>query len=476
MKRLLLAGVVAAAALTAILGYASNRRELTYRRLIEQGNAGLAQGDSFEAIEAFTVAIALKPDSMLGYLKRGEAYRQYAHRSEPPLARGEVRADELETSLKDLRMASRLDSSATRPLELLGDVEHELRRYDRAAARYEQYVRIDDRSPRVLYKLALAKYDAGNTNGAVDALRDAVAIDERFAEAHYLLGLCLHSLRKPDQARASFQRAVMLAPGLLDAREELAELHRRTSRAQDRISELQALVALDPGAPRHVALGLAHADAGHFDNAVITLGSAAESFPTYTYTYVALGRVWLEVAETRRDPVALRKAVEALERGAASEGSSEALTLFGKALLMSSDVERAESALLEATSKRPVDPRAFSYLAEAAERTGNVQIAREALLDYRALEGDPPDSRDQTALFQRIADLSARLGEHAVAVRWFQRAVSVASGDADAALLVRLADAQWRSGDPASARETVARALDKEPANRAARALLRRLR
>ena len=83
---------------------------------------------------------------MLGYLKRGEAYRQYG---------------ELETALKDLRTASRLDPSATRPLELLGDVEQSLGRYDRATTRYEQYIRIDDRSPRVLYKLALSQASRG---------------------------------------------------------------------------------------------------------------------------------------------------------------------------------------------------------------------------------------------------------------------------------------------------------------------------
>lgn len=451
--------------LAAVLGYASNRREQTYRRFIEQGNAALAQGESLAAIEAFTVAIAVKPDAMLGYMKRGEAYRQYA----------KLETTLLETALKDLRTASQLDASATRPLELIGDVEHSLRRYDRAAARYQQYVTIDDRSPRVLYKLALARYYAGNTAGAVDALRSAIAIDARFAEAHYLMGLCLQSLKKPDQARASLVRAVTLSPTLLSAREELADLYRRTARPDARIAELDALRTLDPTAPRVVALGLAHADAGQFDEAVTILRGAAERFPSYSYTYVALGKVWLDAGQARRDPVALRKAVESLERGAASEASSEALTLLGKALLMSAEPELAESALLDATTARPTDPLAFFYLAEAAERSGNVPVARDALLDYHALEGDPADPRRRAILFQRIADLSLRIGEPAVAVTWFQRAAADPTG-ADAGLLVRLADAQSRAGDQTGARETATKALDKEPTNRAARALLWRLR
>ena len=101
MKRLVLVLVLAALALAGTLGYASSRREQAYHRLIEQGDAALAQGESVAAAEAFTVAIALKPGSMLGYLKRGEAYRQYG---------------DLETALKDLRTASGLDPAATRPL------------------------------------------------------------------------------------------------------------------------------------------------------------------------------------------------------------------------------------------------------------------------------------------------------------------------------------------------------------------------
>ena len=461
VKRLILATALAGAALAAILGYASNRREQSYRSLVEQGDAALAQADNLAAVEAFTVAIALKPGSMLGYLKRGEAYRQ---------------AGELETALKDLRMASQLDPSATRPLELLGDVEHALERYDRAIARYEQYVRIDDRSPRVLYKLGVANYRAGHTDAAVEALRAALKINDKVAEAHYLLGLCLQVLKKPDQARASLHRAIDLAPTLFSAREALAELHHKVSRGDDRIFQLESLRALDPGSPtRYVSLGLAHADAGQFDRAVVVLSRTAETFPIHPDAYVALGRVWLEVSQVRRDPVALQKAVEALERAATAEGSSEALTLLGKALLLSDQTERAADTLAEATTKKPVDSLAFAYLADAAERIGNYPAARAALLDYQALEGDPKDLRRRAQFFRRIADLSLRTGDASEALSWFERSSGADPGVVDADFLVRLGDAQAQVGNAAAARESATKAITLDPANRAARALLRRL-
>ena len=103
----------------------------------------MAAGDLSTAIEAFSGAITLKSDSMIGYLMRGDAYR---------------RRDELEAALRDLRQAAEIDPGAPRPRELLGDVNYARHRFPPAADHYQAYVDLDDRSPRVLYKLALARY------------------------------------------------------------------------------------------------------------------------------------------------------------------------------------------------------------------------------------------------------------------------------------------------------------------------------
>ena len=145
--------------------------------------------------------------------------------------------------------------------------------------------------------------------------------------------------------------------------------------------------------------------------AVLTLGRAAERYPDHPYAYVALGRVWLEIAQARSDRVALSKALGALEGAVGSDDSSEALMLFGRALLMTSDEETAERMLQDATERRPVEPLAFYYLAEAAERLGHFSIARNALLDYDVLRGDEVDERRRSAHAARLGDLSLKLNE-----------------------------------------------------------------
>jgi tetratricopeptide (TPR) repeat protein len=457
MKRVLAGLFLLGLSAAGVYSYTLSERDRSYRQKIADGDAALARNDTSAAIEAFSGAITLKSASMLGYLKRGQTYRR----------RGEFAA-----AIRDLRRASEIDPAATGPLQELGDayLADTPHRYAAAAERFEAYVKLDNRAPRVLYKLAFAHYHDGHAVKAIDALHRAIALDERFAEAYYLLGLCQRDAQHPDEARSALERSIALQPTLLQAREELAELYGALGRPDRRITQLAALAALDPGASREVALGLAYARAGQIEHAIVTLGRAAERYPEHPYAYVALGRVWLEQAQARGDRIALGKALEALEGAVGSDDSSEALTLFGRALLLTSDEETAERMLQDATERRPVEPLSFYYLSDVAERRGHYDVARRALLDYEVLRGEDTDARRRTAYATRLADLSLRLNDPAAAATYFLRAAD--GGDAN--LLARAAEAQLRAGDKEAALATATKALEKDPANALALTIERR--
>ena len=204
-----------------------------------------------------------------------------------------------------------------------------------------------------------------------------------------------------------------------------------------------------------------------------TLRKTAERYPDDPYMYVALGRVWLEAAQARNDRVALSKALEALEGAVGSDDSSEAMTLFGRALLLAGDEALAERVLRRATKKSPADPLSFYYLAEAADRSQHPDVARRALLDYRTLEGEEHDPRRRAAVAERIADLSWRMNDAPAALAWYQRAAETVPPGA--VQLVHTAEMQLALGDREAAVATLAKALERDPANTEARALQRRL-
>ena len=181
---LVVLAVGVAAGASSYVAYAKDRE---YSRLIASGDQAVAEGRPFQALEAYSGAIALRPDSMVAHLKRGDTYRD----------RGQ-----LDAAVRDLRRAAELDATATLPLELLGDTNLALLRFERAAERYEACVALDDRSARVWYKLGLARYRASQLTAARDALQKAVTLDKSMGEAHLLLGLSLRDLGETTLATA----------------------------------------------------------------------------------------------------------------------------------------------------------------------------------------------------------------------------------------------------------------------------------
>jgi tetratricopeptide (TPR) repeat protein len=376
--------------------YQATARQQDYAAFLTRGDAALRDDQTFGAIEAYSGAIALRPDSMLAYLRRGQTYQRRGDRGD------------LEAAARDFRTAAALDPTATRPLEALGDALYQLQRYARAEEAYEKCLRLDDRSPRVAYRFALARYRRHNIDGALAALADAVRLDDRMADAHYLRGLCLREKRRTTEAVQAIQRATAIEPAMIAAREELADLYGAIGRSGDQLEQLQVLAALEHDrAARQVAVGMAHARAGQWDLAVLTLGSALERNPNAPEIYRALGQVWLE--RPRDDGAFLSKAREALERAAASPGAaSETLVLYARALLQSGDVAGAERALQSAATRYPIDPHALLLYASTAERQNHLDAARQALAEYDAIAPAGADTPARAVIAQRLAARTPR--------------------------------------------------------------------
>jgi tetratricopeptide (TPR) repeat protein len=290
------------------------------------------------------------------------------------------------------------------------------------------------------------------------------------SDAYYLQGICLRQKRQIPEAVKALETAVSLSPALIPAREELADLYRMLGRRQDELEQLQVLAGLDrEHVERQVAIGLAHARAGHGDLAIVTLRNALERAPDQPVIYSALGQVWLDLAPTRSD--ALPKAIEALERVASGpSATSDILTLYGRALLQDGNTEAAERALEQATLRHPIDPASYLYYANAADRQNHLDAARRALISYGALVPNDPELVSRAT---RIATLSLRLNDARVASEWFERAAAASPNDLG--LLALLADAELRAGDRDAARATVARGLEKDPQNAPLLAIARRL-
>lgn len=429
MLRRLLPLLLVFAAIAGVLAFNTSQREHDYQRLIVEGERALARGNLSAALEAFSGAVTLKPDAMLAYLRRGEAYRR----------RG---LTDLGPALRDFRAAASLDPSAPGPQEGLGDVHAARLDWTRAVERYRASLTLDDRAARVQYKAGLALYRAGRCEDALKALGTAAQLDPRYADIPYTRALCLVDLHRPTEAYRAFHDALRLAPTHTLAREELANLCRDTGKVEEEITQRTALAEAEPERMEAaLALGRAHARAGRADQAIGVLGRAADRFSHDPAVYRVIAHVWLERAVEDDDRVALNKGLEAARR--ASQGGlpadSALLTLTGNAWQRARQPRRALRAYEQAVAVLPVDPTAYPRLADAAEQLGHWTAARDALHHAHALALDSSSGTAARTRMLRLGDLSMKIGDPVEAVKWFTRARQGA-GDTTAAL--RLAAAE----------------------------------
>jgi tetratricopeptide (TPR) repeat protein len=449
--------IVAITGVAGALAFGALVNEREFDRLIAEGDSAIVADRPFEAIENYSGAIARQPDSMLAHFKRGAVYQSQ---------------NELEAALRDFRSAADIDPSSLRALEALGDVNVALGRHERAVERYQAFTALDDRNARVLYKLGLARYRAGLAKQAMPALQQAIGIDPAMGEAHYVLGLVQRDLNQLAGARKSLEEAARRSPASQTAaREALADVYLLDGDYGRAINQLEALAALEPTrADRVVAVGLTQARAGREDSAVTTLSRAVERFSDSPQVYAAIGHVWLIEAQRRGDRVALSKAIEALQHAVSRDTASDSYAELGRAWLLAGDRQAAERALRQAIAKLPAPPDAYLLLAEVTSRDGRIQDARDALLRYATLIGD---EKPLASVATRIADYSVRLGEPALAVRWFDRAID--ESGPSTALQLKLAEAALRAGDVARAHQVVEEGLASEPGNRPLQQLRQRL-
>lgn len=357
MRRVLLIATLCLVGMLGAFILTNLSRDRQFQQRVAAGDAAARSGQTDRALEAYSGALALDPESMVAYLKRGETYQRH----------GDLRA-----ALRDLSMAAQREPGATRPHERLGDLAYEMSRFEDAVTHYRDYVSLDDQNAAVLYKLALSYERAGRVAHSIPLLREAIALAPTVPEAHYLLGLCLTEQERLEEARDALHVAIELEPAFLPARDALVAVSRGLGDERGELQQLDALAALDSNrAARHVARGLAYARMGRTDLAVLALGRASEEHPGHPRVSDALGRVWLDIAETQDDPAALSKALAALQAIPPTAATSESLTWLGRALALSGDRDGARRTLRSATERFPLEPRALLYLSQL-ETAGDV--------------------------------------------------------------------------------------------------------
>lgn len=379
----------------------------TQAAIVARATVLLERGDERGSAEAVAPLIASgcrHPDVLLAYAKACARLQLY------------------DDAIGALQAA--VTSTPERPdlWSILGGLFSELGRHGEALAALEQALAIGPRNADLLEQIGIEAIAAGNVARGRGALAEAVSLEPGSGPMWAALALAEQQDGALDESEAHFRKALLLAPGLLSARHNLAVTLRKLDRPGNALEELEAAIASGLAAPESLGLrGHLLAEIGRHDDAIEAYRAMLADHPAHLDSQETLARLlpqlgrsdealdayWTAIAarpsadlyrsamtvarELRQDDAMLALADEAIGRwGAAPDFLAMrglALAMGGNATaglgvleplagggfeavrghcayyrLLLGDVRAAEMHALRATEVNPADQPAWAYL------------------------------------------------------------------------------------------------------------------
>src|SRR5262252_7628323 len=153
--------------------------------------------------------------------------------------------------------------------ENLGEVYQDRGQFDRAAAHFEQSVRMRPGYGPGHFHLGATRAQQGRPEEAMREYEEAARLMPDSAVPYYNMGLALVALRRPAEAIERYRQALKIVPGYADAHNNLGLLLAEDGKLDDGVVHLREAVALRPdSASYHSNLGLALARQGRAEEAL----------------------------------------------------------------------------------------------------------------------------------------------------------------------------------------------------------------
>lgn len=151
-----------------------------------------------------------------------------------------------------------------------------------------------DEKARAFLEEGQRRADEGKWDEALQAYRQALAIDPRYGDAYIGMGDAYMSAGKYKEGFAAYEQAVSVAPSNPDAHYSLGAAYNDMAMYGDAFKPFVQAIRLDPGfAEAHYGIGYAYLRLDNFRDALVYLRQAVRLRPDYTEAHLALGQTHL---------------------------------------------------------------------------------------------------------------------------------------------------------------------------------------
>ena len=259
---------------------------------------------------------------------------------------------------------------------------------------------------------------------AMQPLQQALTLDSSEPKIYTNLGMALDGLGRSEEAIEEFQKALKIDPSYAVAKRNLALSLAKAGRAKDGIAELEAVVGAHPNdATAHYDLGIALGQAGRFPEAIEQFQLAVAIRPEYPAAYNNLGVALLKLQQ-------MEAAIRAFETAIAFDPKSgEAHKNLGVVLMSAGRPQEAISHFEELLRLDPEHATAIQMAIGDAYLS--LKKPTEAIEHFRkAVESNSAPA----VAHEKLGDVLADQGRSAEAIAEFEKALSAAQSQGNAAL------------------------------------------
>ncbi|MCH7903567.1 MAG: tetratricopeptide repeat protein [Armatimonadetes bacterium] len=438
----------------AVLEAAQARRPTCNHVWLRMSQVLSRSGRHEEARDAVTIAIELDPDSAQAYNELGLTLLS------------EGRLDEVEAAF---RKATELDPTDSVSHKNLGKALKDSGRLEEAETVYRKAIELDPSNPGPHNGLGIALMDLGRLEEAETEYRKAIELDPQNASAHSNLGIRFKRAGRFEEAEAMMRKAIELDPENAKAQQNLGVVLYLTGRMEEAEAMYRKAIALHPKyVTAHVNLALLLGSMGRFQESMAEYVMALEADPKNPYLYAAFGWSLIENHRWEEAVKTLRRSIEIDPNGPSSANVRQNL---GYVLILSGNLDQAESVLTEARRLKPEDLEASVNWALLLAYKG---IDLDDALERAKKGAQQPDAH--AFYWEVLGFVHFKRGEFDEAIEPLEKAAegwgkSYLAADA----LVVLGMVYEEKGDASSAKDAYHRALSIEQGNKEAAEALKRL-
>jgi tetratricopeptide (TPR) repeat protein len=308
------------------------------------------------------------------------------------------------------------------------------------------------RPERAYLEAGSAHLERGEVEPAVQALKAAVALNPQNAAAHMLLGrayLAQRSVGMMAEAKAEFQQALDLDPGLLWARFYLARIYLDMGRTDKAKEELVRGLEAKPGVPHFLSLlGEAERKLGNYTASLELHGKALAADPAMNTAHYYAALTYMDLKEDD-------EAVRELELSVESKFVAPEMYLtLGSLYTKRKRFAEAESVCRKAIALDPSRAEAYLNMGQLYNVQGASDKALAALrvaLEGRSFPTSPYYQALQADVFFETGRAHQAKRATAEAIRAFERSLDYDAGRAETRQ--RLSELYEAQGDSRRAAE-----------------------